>query len=579
MVVTDNKKYFKFYNKLHDNDWELNKEYMMSNTMNKVIIRYHPAVKKIEFPDHIDNDDKLYGYLREEFVLQQADGEQLCEAIVSLVSNREVQVDVTTTKEDFKDFEGMVEKYNNSQEERQICATLVAELPDMHSLYKNVVEYGKQIVNYIENNKIKLSAKTNFVKTIEEEFSKEIDYNIKKINKDIESMEDNNVNLCVTGAYSAGKSVLINAILGHEILPHAIESKTANIFKIKSPDDGTEALHFDVDKIPQILSWKDDKFRFVTKKPTHEKARDIYDEITNSLEKNTCESYQQLFSIIDILNNNSEHTSNILIEFPIPLDTDAFKFTIFDTPGTDSDYSEHQDTLNKALEEQTHSIMIFVVMPKKIEGSGNRILLQCLKDKGKNKTNIDIDRSIFVMNQADTVNTFSELEELREKKLSIDGYSIELKNQKLFFLSALQGYIAKAKKNKSKIREDAYDIGIRYNPYEPNEEKRQYFRCNRYGASKIRTQEVIQKSETELSHHTEKEDKMIVSSGLYALESEIQNYGEKYAIAVRAYSIITSVESFLKTLDTILNTLENKSEEELKKITKDIESKSDDILS
>ena len=556
--------------------------------MNTIQIEYHPALKKIIFSKHENNESTLFKYKGKEFVLQQMNGNQLCDDIVNAVSDRKVIVEMITTKEDFKDFESMVEEYNKSQQEREISTTLLAELPDMNSLYQKIVEYGSKIVEHVSSNKETSNAQTTFVKKIETEFSEKIDENITSIRKHIESMKDNNINLCVTGAYSTGKSVLINAILGYEILPHAIESKTANTFRIKSPSENEKELHFIIDKTLTILQWNDkkEKFEFVTEKPepTQEILSNIYNKI-NDLNDSSLESHQQLYKIIDILNINSEHISDILIKFPIPLDTDSCKFTIYDTPGTDSNYEEHQDVLNKALEEQTHSIMIFVVSPKKLEGAGNKTILNSLKDKESNKTNIDIDRSIFVMNQSDGVDTLDELQKLQESKISIDSISIELKNQKLFFLSALQGYIAKATKEGSKINDKKHSVKKHFLNVDPNDENEQYYLSNLYGQSDIRTKQIVENSNNKLQSYSDtdtdskKADQIIVSSGLHALESEIKNYGEKYSIAVRAYSIITSVKSFLKTLNNEFNALETRSTEELVKIDEAIKAQKDDIVS
>lgn len=49
---------------------------------------------------------------------------------------------------------------------------------------------------------------------------------------------DDNVRLCFAGVYSAGKSSLINAILGYPILPEAINPETAKMFSIQSPVEG-----------------------------------------------------------------------------------------------------------------------------------------------------------------------------------------------------------------------------------------------------------------------------------------------------------------------------------------------------
>ena len=61
---------------------------------------------------------------------------------------------------------------------------------------------------------------------------------MKNIQDKIDSLGDNSVKLCFTGVYSAGKSALINAILGYQILPENIRSETAKMMKISSPKNG-----------------------------------------------------------------------------------------------------------------------------------------------------------------------------------------------------------------------------------------------------------------------------------------------------------------------------------------------------
>ena len=49
-----------------------------------------------------------------------------------------------------------------------------------------------------------------------------------------QSLDSNDVNLCLVGTYSAGKSTFINAVIGKRILPESINSETAKMFKIKN---------------------------------------------------------------------------------------------------------------------------------------------------------------------------------------------------------------------------------------------------------------------------------------------------------------------------------------------------------
>ena len=84
---------------------------------------------------------------------------------------------------------------------------------------------------------------------------------------------------------------------------------------------------------------------------------------------------------------------------------------------------------------------------------------------------------------------------------------------------------------------------------------------------KKRCEEALQKAQDE-----DNEIKALeVCSGLYALKSEILQYGEKYASAVKAYAIIKSVETVLNTFNTRTRTLRDTNENAIKAYNKDIQ--------
>ena len=92
-------------------------------------------------------------------------------------------------------------------------------------------------------------------------------------------------------------------------------------------------------------------------------------DLLNGLKDENKSRHEQIATVLAFLNDMDAVSHDIEIIFPIPLDSDAVQFTIYDTPGTDSNYIEHQEVLLNALSEQTQSILIFVAAPNKTEGN------------------------------------------------------------------------------------------------------------------------------------------------------------------------------------------------------------------
>ena len=100
------------------------------------------------------------------------------------------------------------------------------------------------------------------------------------------------------------------------------------------------------------------------------------------------------------------------------------------------------------------------------------------------------------------------------------------------------------------------------------------YRQDRSATSEFATKELIKRCEEALQEAQSENDEMKVleiCSGLYALESEILQYGEKYASAVKAYAIISSVETVLNTFNYRTKALSDTNENAIKAYNKDIQ--------
>lgn len=563
-------------------------------------IKYHAAKKEVSFKRFQDGEEiaiksggalSKYVNMKGKFVLQDF-GNTFFNDIAKVFDGiKKVEIQAIMTKLDYEDLEQMIENYN--QEPTRECdflPTLLAELPDMKTTYEEVKKFGESAIGVLGSHRSKLfdlPLDNDNVRESVESFAKQIDEEIKNIEEKITSLSDNRVSLCFTGVYSAGKSALINALLGYKILPEDIKSETAKMFRIYSPEkENKEKIVFDLCNVYTVLQWNDSDRVFEFKKgPSENVTRKEIQELLNEVKKQGKRKDEQIKCLLDKLNGYEEVSSEIRIEFPVPLDKDTVQFTIYDTPGTDSNYAAHQSVLTEALENQTQSILIFVAKPDGLEGSGNNALLNYLKEAESkhSKTSIDISRSLFVINKVDgqTADARKTLQHQEIKDQKDGEFTIKLEDKKLFFTTALYGYVAKTIKNGTATpQEQALLVAGKAILATDGNPMSYCFRENRCALSELATNSMIGRCEEALNKAiSENDDAGVVEvcSGLYALETEILQYGEKYAAAVKAFAIIDSVDKALAKLTNQAYSLRDSNQEEIAAIEKNIKELKDTI--
>lgn len=564
--------------------------------MNKQILqmKYHPAKKEVEFHRFqngkeipIRNDSRLMKYmnLKGKFILQDYGNDFFDDIATTFDGLKSIDIGVITTKIDYEDFEQMVEFYNQEINNTKINSKLIEELPSMEQIFSEVKKYGENAIQILEyqrrNLLLDIPFESESAKKSAENFSMEINKEINNIKEKIEDLQDNNISLCFTGVYSSGKSALINSILGYKILPENIMSETAKMFKIYSPKRNENVkIKFEICGVPSELEWNNSLqcFEFI-KGPSENNFRTEIQELINTIKQNNSSQYEQIKKILEKINSIQEISAQINVLFPIPLDRENVQFTIYDTPGTDSNYKEHQYVLNKALEEQTKSILIFVAKPDGLEGTGNNALLNYLKEmeEKNSKTSIDISRSLFVINKADS-QIATERETLQHQQIKNKDdkeFSINLANKKLFFTSARYAYAAKAISNGIETEQERGIFeGGKFLLASEQSPMAYCYKQNKCATSEYETKRMIDDCENELKKAREKNDDirmMMICSGLYALEREIIKYGEKYSSSVKAFAIIDSVNKALNKLQNKADSLKEETREKIQDINRNIQ--------
>lgn len=562
----------------------------MSNQILKMM--YHPAKKKVKFKltisqkeIEIPDSSVLFKYMnkRDGFVLQDQGNEFLDDIAKVFDGFKEADIDVVTTKNDYDDFAEMVEFYNNENPVVKINISHSAFLPDMNDAYKYVSEYGQKsktiLSDYLEElENIQIPDNMGNVKEAVKNLYDVAKKKLNGIDSKVSAVtSDDNVRLCFAGVYSAGKSSLINAILGYPILPEAINPETAKMFSIQSPDDG-DPIRIECtinDKRVNIFESEDhlDIDAELIENETRAKLLAILNDRGTAL-------HIQMNKVLDCLNKAKDVSSKISIFFPVPLDDDTVHFTIFDTPGTDAGNEEHQYVLMDALSSQTHSILIFVALGDALQGSGNRSLMEYLKSaESKSSTSIDIGRSLFVINKADALDEESR-EKLRHDKLVLkktndsddETFEIDLSNKKLFFTSAKYANAAAAVTNGYATDKQKKYLSNNMNNI-LDEDTGLFFMQNQCAQSQYGTNRMRNESQTLLDKAKQNSDNAEVfhiGSGLYALEKEIINYGKKFAAAVKTFAVINNVEDAFTTINNPATSLDKNSREDIEKIEEDI---------
>lgn len=565
--------------------------------MKELMIMYHPVKKEVRFLANAKGEfveiplemcPRLRKYSPEngEFLLQNQ-GNQFFADLEEQFPQDKIELTFKGTKVDYEDFKEKLAKYKKSVKGVRVAVKKFIELPSVEEIFAQINDFCEETITLFDS-----ELKDSDIREVFQQRREEFENKSKKLNT-------NDINLCFVGAYSAGKSTFINALIGKRILPESINSETAKMFRIQN--DTTPSVLFTIknkdndEGIEFAITWnaKKDKFEYAVSRECKYVAELIDQQIGNAMVFHL-QQHEQVYQILKCLNDIpnvpteecSEYIDGIIeVHFPIMLDPNL-SFTFYDTPGTDSNSDEHLLVLRKALQQQTNSILIIMYEPTKMEGTANSLLYKIIKssresEETRDKVYIDLSRSLHIINQADT-RSIADLSTLRDSKVEVslreadkihnekDEY-IDLSDQRLFFVSAKAAYISKAIKNNIDTEDDRLWLANHRNEINNDHvsdpllmmdkgtetNTGMYFKLNNMAYATNETEQMMEECMKELESCEKSDDKTInsilrriyINSGMYAIEREIVKYGHKYALAVKAkglYDGISSVVKFIK---------------------------------
>jgi len=328
-----------------------------------------------------------------------------------------------------------------------------------------------------------------------------------------EHAKSSDFEVCVVATMSAGKSTLINAMLGNKLMPSKLEACTAIITRIKDSLDGMD--HWEAE---------------------------VYDKNGRHIE-----SHNNLtLETMDRLNSN-EQVSEIRVNGDIPfVSSEDVSLVLVDTPGPNNSRDpNHKKVQSDFLSKSSKSLVLYI-MTGEFGSDDDNLLLQRVSESMSVGGKQSKDRFIFVVNKIDDRRKEDGDTELTLNKIRayLKNHGIERPN--LFPAAALPALNIRLKQNNVPIDEDTEDeMFLKVKKLNRNET----LHCEEFAPlpASIRGQindQLAKAADADEDGLSE----ALVHTGVVSIEAAIRQYVLKYAKTAKIKNI---VDTFIHKLDEV----------------------------
>lgn len=344
------------------------------------------------------------------------------------------------------------------------------------------------------------------------------------VKKAFEQAQNQDFPVNVVATMSAGKSTLINALLGKKLMPSSQEACTATISEIQDNDKEVfEAQAFDKDGNLCATS--------------------------NDLNLETMKEW-----------NSNEKISKIEIKGDIPfVNADDTRLILMDTPGPNNSRDKaHQETTMRALSESSKTLVLYILNATQLGVNDDNNLLNRVAESMKVGGKQSKDRFIFVVNKLDEF--FNEEDDVESALDKVRNYleNKGIENPNIYPASALTAL---------NIRTILKEERIDGNPRKLSRECRNAVNdiCNMLETEQLHLEQYTLNSSNSLRKKIknqldnakdvyENEDESdgmkqlgLIHSGIIPIEEAIKIYTEKYSKTLKIKNI---VDTFQKKLES-----------------------------
>lgn len=494
-----------------------NMQYKISENRDKIEVQYEPylcTLKIIQCSIELNNNSRTNLIInKNKGKSLYIWGEDLIKSIGEDFNSKSFEIIFKGRKEEFEDLEDVLDKFN---------------------------ETGWKIgLNFIEisENKNILQDFENYLEEIEKSDIKKVKSALEKNNvrEKFNDVKNSIAEIGVIATMSSGKSTLINAMIGKEILPSRNEACTATIFKLENDKLLSEYLYRTETKNNEPL--------------TEWESIDI-----KELEK---------------LNNNQNERTNIRIKGDFPgIDDNEMKIVFVDTPGPNSARNvEHKEiTFNFVKDNMNNPLVLYVLNATQLATNDDASLLNGIAESMKKNGKQAEERFIFALNKIDNINPEEEsLEEMVERtKAYLAEFGI--KNPKIFPVSAGAAKLCRKKTIENLTTEETEEYENYIFKFFPDDCYEGIKTFENSSLPERLKKEILDK----INNSVDINETLLHYSGITAIELYINRYITKYT---KSLKVKTAIETTKQTIDFIhseLNMLRGRTEEELNQLSEEI---------
>lgn len=447
-------------------------------------------------------------------------GKELIKSIGEDFNSKSFEIIFKGRKEEFIDLEDLVEEFNKSDWEINFNFVEVFE-------NKNILQDFENYLKEVEKSdidKVKIALEKN---------------NVREKFNDIKSTT---AEIGVIATMSSGKSTLINAMLGKEILPSRNEACTATIFKLENDKSSTECLYKVERKNNESLAeWK-----------------------KIDLEE------------LERLNIDQSERINIKIKGNFPgIDDNEMKIVFVDTPGPNSarNFYHKEVTYNFIKDNTDNPLVMYVLNATQLSTNDDANLLNGISESMRKNGKQAEERFIFVLNKIDKLDPEEESLEEMIKKVKNYLYKFGIKNPKVFPVSSSVAKLCRKKSAENLTLEEKEEYENYMAKFFPDDYYEGIKTFENSDLPERLKKEILDK----INNSTDNNEKLLHYSGITAIELYINRYITKY---IKVLKVKTAIESTKQTVDLIyseLKILREKTEEELNQLSENIKDIEDNL--